>query len=131
MSTSFSFATRSETPAHGLILAGTQSSSGKTAVASLLLAAMAERGIPTQPFKVGPDFIDPAYHAAYASGSCRNLDTWLMGTNEVREEVRRHGAGKIGLVEGVMGLFDGGVASSAEGSTMELAQLLEIRKSVV
>ena len=115
---------RSEGPSNGLILAGTQSSSGKTAIASLLLAAFAERGIPTQPFKVGPDFIDPAYHAAYAANCCRNLDTWLMGVDEVREEVRRHGAGKIGLVEGVMGLFDGGLPTSADGSTMELAQLL-------
>ena len=119
------YAARSEAPAHGLILAGTQSSSGKTAVASLLLAAFAEREIPTQPFKVGPDFIDPAYHATYAKSSCRNVDTWLMGMDEVREEVRRHGAGKIGLVEGVMGLFDGGLPDSADGSTMELAQLLD------
>ena len=124
MTTHSSFTPRSEGPSHGLILAGTQSGSGKTAIASLLLAAFAERGIPTQPFKVGPDFIDPAYHATYATSCCRNLDTWLMGVNEVQEEVRCHGAGKIGLVEGVMGLFDGGLADSADGSTLELAQLL-------
>ena len=124
MTTRSSFTPRSEGLSHGLILAGTQSSSGKTAVASLLLAAFAERGIPTQPFKVGPDFIDPAYHATYAANCCRNLDTWLMGVNEVREEVRRHGAGKIGLVEGVMGLFDGGVANSSDGSTLEISELL-------
>lgn len=125
MTTPSSFTPRSEGPSHGLILAGTQSSSGKTAIASLLLAALTERGIPVQPFKVGPDFIDPAYHAAYASSCCRNLDTWLMGVNEVQAEVRHHGAGKIGLIEGVMGLFDGGLANSADGSTMELAQLLD------
>jgi len=124
MTTPFPFTPQSDGPSHGLILAGTQSSSGKTAVASLLLAAFAQRGIPTQPFKVGPDFIDPAYHASYTANGCRNLDTWLMGVDEVREEVRRHGAGKISLVEGVMGLFDGGVADSADGSTMELARLL-------
>jgi len=111
-------------PSHGVILAGTQSSSGKTAIVSLLLAALSERGIPVQSFKVGPDFIDPAYHAAYATNSCRNLDTWLMGVGGVQEEVQRHGAGKISVVEGVMGLFDGGLPDSANGSAMELAQLL-------
>jgi len=125
MSTCSPFTPRPEGPAHGLILAGTQSSSGKTAISSLLLAALTERCIPVQPFKVGPDFIDPGYHAAYAANCCRNLDTWLMGVNEVQKEVRRHGAGKISVVEGVMGLFDGGLPDSADGSAMELAQLLD------
>jgi cobyrinic acid a,c-diamide synthase len=117
-------ALESAAPAHGLVIAGTQGSSGKTAVTSLLLAAFAERGIATQPFKVGPDFIDPAYHVTYGTNACRNLDTWLMGVDAVREEVRTHGAGKIGVVEGVMGLFDGGRVDCAEGSTMEISQLL-------
>jgi cobyrinic acid a,c-diamide synthase len=108
----------------GLILAGLQSSGGKTAVTCMLLAALAERGLPVQPFKVGPDFIDPGYHARFAGIASRNLDSWLMGTDGVAREAGIHGAGKIAIVEGVMGLFDGSDVGSDEGSTMEMARLL-------
>ena len=112
-------------PSSGLILAGMHSSSGKTAVTCMLLAALAEQGLPIQPFKAGPDFIDPAYHARFAGVPSRNLDAWLMGHDGIAREVATHGAGKIGIVEGVMGLFDGSDARSDEGSTMELARLLD------
>jgi len=111
-------------PSSGLILAGVQSSSGKTAISCLLLAALRARGVALQPFKAGPDFIDPGYHTAYAGVSSRNLDTWLMGIDGVRREVARHGAGRVSILEGVMGLFDGSDVASDEGSTMELARLL-------
>src|ERR1044071_9144361 len=113
-----------EAPSPGLILAGVQSSSGKTAVACLLLAALRARGMAVQPFKAGPDFIDPGYHAAYAGVSSRNLDTWLMGIDGVQREAAYYGAGRVSIVEGVMGLFDGSDVASDEGSTMELARLL-------
>ena len=114
----------SDTPANGLILSGMHSSGGKTAVTCMLLAALAKRGVAAQPFKVGPDFIDPSYHARFAGMPSRNLDPWLMGTEGVIREASTHSAGKIGIVEGVMGLFDGSDARSDKGSTMELARLL-------
>ncbi|MDQ3623516.1 MAG: cobyrinate a,c-diamide synthase [Verrucomicrobiota bacterium] len=112
-------------PSPGLILAGLQSSSGKTAVTCLLLSALRERGCAVQPFKVGPDFIDPGYHAHFSGTASRNLDSWLMGEDAIAREVRIHGAGRLSIVEGVMGLFDGSDVHSDEGSTMELARLLD------
>ena len=108
----------------GLIVAGMQSSGGKTAVTCMLLAALAERGLAVQPFKVGPDFIDPGYHSRFAGTASRNLDAWMMGSEGIAREAAAHGAGKISIVEGVMGLFDGSDVRSDEGSTMELARLL-------
>jgi len=113
-----------EAPSPGLILAGVQSSTGKTTISCLLLAALRARGVAVQPFKAGPDFIDPGYHTTFAGVSSRNLDTWLMGIDGVRREVAVAGAGRVSILEGVMGLFDGSDVGSDEGSTMELARLL-------
>jgi cobyrinic acid a,c-diamide synthase len=112
------------TPHPGLILAGLQSGSGKTAVTCMLLASLVRRDVPVQPFKVGPDFIDPAYHARYAGRPSRNLDVWLMGPERLKQEAATHVSGRVGIVEGVMGLFDGSDINSDAGSTMEVARLL-------
>jgi cobyrinic acid a,c-diamide synthase len=109
----------------GLIVAGMQSSDGKTAITCMLLAALRARGIPVQPFKVGPDFIDPGYHTTIAGVTSRNLDTWLMGDDGIVAEVLATGRDRVSIVEGVMGLFDGSEAKSDEGSTMALARLLD------
>lgn len=109
----------------GIIVAGLQSSSGKTALTCMLLAALVERGCLVQPFKVGPDFIDPGYHTHYAAQVSRNLDSWMMGVDGVRAEILAHGAGRVSVVEGVMGLFDGNEVSSDAGSAMELARLMD------
>jgi cobyrinic acid a,c-diamide synthase len=109
----------------GLIIAGMQSSGGKTAVTCMVLAALAQRRLAVQPFKIGPDFIDPGYHARFAGSTSRNLDPWLMGTDGIVREAVAHGAGRISIVEGVMGLFDGSNVHSDEGSTMEVARLLD------
>jgi cobyrinic acid a,c-diamide synthase len=108
----------------GLIVAGMQSSDGKTAVTCMLLAALRARGVPVQPFKAGPDFIDPGYHTRIAGVSSRNLDAWLMGDDGIIDEVLATGRDRVSIVEGVMGLFDGSDAKSDEGSTMALARLL-------
>ena len=102
-----------------------QSSDGKTAITCMLLAALRARGVPVQPFKVGPDFIDPGYHTRIAGVSSRNLDNWLMGDDGIVDEVLATGRDRVSIVEGVMGLFDGSDAKSDEGSTMALARLLD------
>ena len=102
-----------------------QSSSGKTALTCLLLAALEAQGACPQPFKVGPDFIDPAYHSHYARRPCINLDAWMMDKAQILHEVRQHTCGAFGVVEGVMGLFDGASPFSDEGSTLELARWLQ------
>ncbi len=101
-----------------------QSGAGKTAVTCMLLAALSERGLAVQPFKVGPDFIDPGYHTRLAGVPSRNLDFWLMKDAGIVHETTTHGAGRISIVEGVMGLFDGSDVKSDEGSTMAVARLL-------
>ena len=111
-------------PSHGMILTGMQSSSGKTAITCMLLSVLQERGLDPQAFKVGPDFIDPGYHSHYTKRACINLDAWMMGKSRILREVERYVAGTVGVVEGVMGLFDGASPSSDEGSTMELAHWL-------
>lgn len=109
----------------GVIVAGMQSSSGKTAVTCMLLAALRARGAEPRPFKVGPDFIDTGYHARYAGMASRNLDAWMMGRDRILSEAAANTVNGIGVVEGVMGLFDGGSAGSDEGSAMELARWLD------
>jgi cobyrinic acid a,c-diamide synthase len=108
----------------GLVVAGMQSGDGKTVITCILLAALRVRGVPIQPFKVGPDFIDPGYHSRVSGVVSRNLDAWLMGDDGIIDEVVVNSRGRVSIVEGVMGLFDGSDIQSDEGSTMALARLL-------
>jgi cobyrinic acid a,c-diamide synthase len=108
----------------GIVLGGLHGSSGKTALTCLLLAAFSRRGYAVQPFKAGPDYIDPGYHNYFSKKASITLDPWLMGETAIREEATRRTQHATGLLEGVMGLFDGSSPVSDEGSTMELARWL-------
>src|SRR5262249_4853535 len=91
-----------------VVIAGTSSGAGKTTVASGLHAALAARGDRPAPFKVGPDFIDPSYHALAAKRPGRNLDAFLSGPELIAPLFRHGSAGAaIAVIEGVMGLYDG------------------------
>jgi cobyrinic acid a,c-diamide synthase len=115
------------TPA--VVIAAPASGSGKTTVATGLIGALRRAGQRVAPFKVGPDFIDPGYHALAASRPGRNLDSVLVGERLIGPLYRHGSAGAdIAVVEGVMGLFDGRIteesAGTAQGSTAHVAALL-------
>ncbi len=108
-----------------LIIAGTHSGVGKTTVTLALLAALKARGRRVQPFKIGPDFIDPGHHSAATGRVSRNLDTWMLGTSVNREIFTRAVAdADISIIEGMMGLFDGSSPVSETGSTADMAKQL-------
>ena len=100
-----------------LVVAGTHSGAGKTTLAIGLMAAFARRGLHVQPYKAGPDYIDPTWHTAVTGVPSRNLDLWMLSKNTVKRLAAR--PADLSIVEGVMGLYDG------PGSTAELARLLK------
>ena len=110
----------------GLIIAAPQSGSGKTLLSLCLTAALQQRGLTTQTFKVGPDYLDPQLLAALSGRPCRNLDPLLCGEPWLRAAFHYWGRTTDAcLVEGVMGLYDG-LGSGQEGSTAHVARLLNL-----
>ena len=108
-----------------IVIAGTHSGAGKTTVATGLLAALRRAGHRPAGAKVGPDFIDPGYHAAACGRPPRNLDAWLCGAESVVPlAARAADDADVLVVEGVMGLFDG-AADGTPSSTADVARLLE------
>jgi cobyrinic acid a,c-diamide synthase len=107
------------------VVAGTSSGVGKTTVATGLLAALRHAGHGVTSAKVGPDFIDPGYHALASGGQPRNLDAWICGPDAIAPLAGRAAAGgDVLVVEGVMGLFDG-AADGTPSSTADVARLLD------
>jgi cobyrinic acid a,c-diamide synthase len=108
-----------------IIIAGTHSGCGKTTIASGIMAALTARGIKVQPFKVGPDFIDPSHHTQICGRPSRNLDPFMMGERGCIETFLRATEGSdIAIIEGVMGMYDG-VDGSDLASTAHVARILK------
>jgi cobyrinic acid a,c-diamide synthase len=90
------------------------------------MAALARRGLKVQPFKVGPDFIDPMFHSYITGRKSRNLDSWLLNETTLRGLfVKNAATAEITVIEGVMGVFDGFGGDSLAGSTAHLARLIK------
>ena len=116
------------TPVHRprLVIAGTQSGVGKTTVTLALLAALKGKGLVVQPFKGGPDFIDPGHHQLASGRPSRNLDGWLLDETVNRALFARASAdADLSIIEGMMGLFNGSSPTHDKGSTAELAKQLQ------
>ena len=109
----------------GLIVAAPRSGAGKTTVTLGLIAALARRGIAVQPFKCGPDYIDPAFHAAAAGRPSFNLDSWAMDRDLIAALLANAAGADLIVAEGSMGLFDGVAQPGAwgDGSNADIAAL--------
>jgi cobyrinic acid a,c-diamide synthase len=108
-------------------IAGTSSGDGKTTVTLALLRALVKRKLTVQPFKCGPDYIDPTFHNIAAHRHSRNLDCWMMGRGQVKKSfVGSIADADCAVIEGVMGMFDSAAPGSLEGSTAEVASLLDV-----
>jgi cobyrinic acid a,c-diamide synthase len=109
-----------------LVIGGSHSGVGKTTISLGLMAAFKKRGLKVQGFKVGPDFIDPGHHTRLLSTPSRNLDGWMLSKRYNLATFSQSMYGKdLGIVEGVMGLFDGYDGRSEAGSTAQMAKWLD------
>ena len=109
-----------------IVVAGVTSGVGKTTVTTAIMYAFKKKGLRVQPFKIGPDFIDPSYHTFVTGRQSRNLDAWMMGKNGILNCFRdaTYGA-DISVIEGVMGLFDGFSGSNDFASTAHIVKYLK------
>lgn len=110
-----------------IAIAGTHSNVGKTSISIGLMRALSRRGLTVQPFKVGPDFIDPSHHWQATGRMGHNLDGWMLSAQTNRYLFQKYTANSdIAIVEGVMGLYDGFGPTTEAGSTAEIAKWLGI-----
>ena len=116
----------------GLILSAPSSGQGKTVVALGVLRALRDRGIAVAPAKSGPDYIDPAFHAAAAGTPCVTLDAWAADAAQLRARAAMQ-SGDLLVVEGAMGLFDGASCGGAEGrgATAAVARALDLPVALI
>ncbi|SDH78254.1 cobyrinate a,c-diamide synthase [Halanaerobium congolense] len=107
-----------------IVIAGSRSGVGKTTISLGLMAALKKRGFKVQPFKVGPDYIDPGFHTLICGRDSYNLDSYFLGAagvNKVFSEKSKQA--DISMIEGVMGLFDG-KGKNSTSSTAEIAKII-------
>ena len=109
-----------------LIIAGTTSGVGKTTISLAIMYALKyKKGFSVQPFKIGPDFIDPSYHKIITGRESRTLDAWMMGNNGIISTLQNTAIDvDVAIIEGVMGLFDGLSGKTDFASTAYVAKIL-------
>jgi cobyrinic acid a,c-diamide synthase len=108
-----------------IVIGGTHSGCGKTTIASGIMAALTARGLKVQPFKAGPDFIDPSHHTRICHRPSRNLDPFMMGEAGCIDTFNRASReADIAVIEGVMGLYDG-IDGTDCASTAHVARILD------
>ena len=111
---------------HALVLGAPSSGSGKTVIGLCIAGVMLKRGYKVQPFKIGPDFIDPTHFEHSIGIPAVNLDVYMMGEEGVKKSYFRWSKGKdFCLIEGVMGFFDG-VSGTVSGSSAHISKILNI-----
>jgi len=108
-----------------LVVAGITSGVGKTSITSAIIYGIKKRGYRIQPFKVGPDYIDPSYLSAISGKDAKNLDVWLMGESELLHSFVKNSTSDISIIEGVMGYYDGFGGKTNYASTHHVASLLK------
>ena len=115
-----------------VMIAGVSSGSGKTTLTIGLMRALTNRGVSVAAFKSGPDYIDPMFHRLATKGSAYNLPTWMVEKDALKRIFSMGCTGKdIGIVEGVMGYYDGHDIRGIEGSSAKLAEVLDLNVIIV
>ena len=106
-----------------LVIAATQSGSGKTTITTGIIAALRKRGLTVQSYKIGADYIDPGYHSLASNRLAHNLDSWLVSKDKLQKIFAQTSQNaEIAIIEGVMGLYDGG--KNGISSTAEISKLI-------
>lgn len=111
----------------GIVIAGTNSGVGKTTISIAIIYGLLAKGYIVQPYKIGPDYIDPSYHNIVSKRKSRNLDVWLMGKpGLIRSYNRNNLEADFTVLEGVMGLYDGLNGKSNFASTAHISEILNL-----
>ena len=108
-----------------IVLAGVTSGVGKTSITAAIIHGLKQKGYSVQPFKVGPDFIDPSYLTSVSGKIAYNLDIWMMGKNGVLNSFIQNSQADLSVIEGVMGYYDGFEGRSSFASTFDVANIIK------